>query len=448
MRKLRLLAMLFCAFGLLIRAEGQSDYATIRQREEQRNQELIRAGFNLGRGFGLGKHGKERISRLVFIIPDGAGEQQINLWVETTSGEASFRLLGPGGAIVEHWSSHKGEESITRQLHPGRHVLEVDATGVDDGVALFSAKGHIVTLVDLDPRVFQEIPAAPAEGYYWAYLLYVPQPVRVPCLLVVPNNTGFATKDLDLLRASASSEILNESHLAKRLGCPLLMPMFPRPPMGNGDLNLHELNRESLATTVEAWKRVDLQLLQMIQSAQVHLAAQGLKVDHRVLLSGFSASGNFVNRFAMLHPDRVLAVAGGGIAWPIAPATEAGGESLPYPVGIADVDVITGRPASLAALRSVTWFLYRGSEDHNDPVDFRDCYSESEAELIRRRFGSEPAARWPKAVMLYADANLPARLAVYPGVGHGTNPAIREDIAQFFEKRLREAYGNTESTIR
>lgn len=96
----------------------------------------------------------------------------------------------------------------------------------------------------------------------------------------------------------------------------------------------------------------------------------------------------------------------------------------------------------------MTWFLYRGSEDHNDPVDFRDCYSESEAELIRRRFGSEPAARWPKAVMLYADANLPARLAVYPGVGHGTNPAIREDIAQFFEKRLREAYGNTESTIR
>jgi hypothetical protein len=119
-----------------------------------------------------------------------------------------------------------------------------------------------------------------------------------------------------------------------------------------------------------------------------------------------------------------------------------------YPVGIADVDVFTGKPASSAALRSVAWFLYRGSEDHNDSVDYRDCYSESEAELIRRRFGSAPAARWPKAQRLYADAHLHARLALYPGVGHGPTPAIREDIAQFFEERLREAYGPAESAKR
>jgi hypothetical protein len=144
-----------------------------------------------------------------------------------------------------------------------------------------------------------------------------------------------------------------------------------------------------------------------------------------------------------MEPRHQIGVA---LVWPIAPTTEVEGESLPHPVGVADVDVFTGKPASLAALRSVAWFLYRGSEDHKDPVDYRDCYSESEAELIRRRFGSAPAARWPKAEKLYADAHLPARLALYPGVGHDPTPVIHEVIAQFFEKYLREVCGTAEST--
>ena len=445
MKILRFLALLLCVNCLFAQEATPSDYDAIRKHEELRNQELTRAGFNLGSGFGFGKRRKEKIYRLTFIIPIEAGEQQLHFWVETTIGEVSFRLRGPDGNVVVNWSGHNGETEVTQRLHSGKHVLEVDTTGADEGMALFSAKGHIVVLANLDPKLFQEFPASPANGYHWPYLLFVPLQVRVPCLLVVPNNTGFATADLDLLRASASNEILNESELASRLGCALLVPMFPRPPTKDSDLYLQALNRDSLMTTVEEWKRVDLQLLQMIQDAQAHLESKGIRVDHRVLLSGFSASGNFVNRFAMLHPERVLAVAGGGIAWPIAPTAEVEKERLPYPVGIADVDVFTGQPASSAALRSVAWFLYRGSEDHNDPVDYRDCYSESEAELIRRRFGSTPAARWPKAEKLYADAHLPARLALYPGVGHGATPAIREDIAQFFEERLREAYGTAES---
>src|ERR1035438_8780323 len=63
------------------------------------------------------------------------------------------------------------------------------------------------------------------------------------------------------------------------------------------------------------------------------------------------------------------------------------------------------------------------------------------AELIRRRFGSTPAVRWPEAERLYAEAHLPARLVLYPGVGHGPTPAIREDIVQFFEKCLHDVYG-------
>ncbi len=146
----------------------------------------------------------------------------------------------------------------------------------------------------------------------------------------------------------------------------------------------------------------------------------------------------------MLHPDRVLAVAGGGIAWPVAPTTEFEKERLRYPIGLADIETFTGKPANADALRSVAWFLFRGAEDTNDPVDYRDCYAESDAELIRRCFGSTPATRWSAAERLYAEARLPARLVLYPGVRHGWTPAIREEIAQFFENRLRETFGVSE----
>ncbi len=285
------------------------------------------------------------------------------------------------------------------------------------------------------------MPASPSDGYRWPYLLFVPERIKVPCFLVAPNNTGFATDDLELLRADASNYIQGESNLAERLGCPLLVPIFPRPAMGNSSLYLHALSRDSLLTSVEVWKRVDLQLLQMIRTAQIHLENRGLRIDQRILLWGFSASGNFVNRFTMLHPDRVLAVAGGGIAWPIAPTVEFENERLRYPIGLADIDGFTGKPVDLGALRSVAWFLFRGADDTSDPVDYRNCYAESDAELIRRRFGSTPASRWPAAQRLYAEANLPARLTLYAGVRHTWTPAIREDIAQFFEKRLREVYG-------
>jgi len=418
----------------------RADSDLILQREEQRSQDLIKAGYNLSCGYGLGKHGRGRITQFSFFVPREGAQRELMFWVETIAGKASFRLLGPDGKVIVSWSSHKGEKVITQQLLPGKYVVEIDSSGVLDGQALFSAKGNILASANLDPKHFQEMPASPTDGYRWPYLLFVPEQIKVPCFLVAPNNTGFATDNLELLRASASSYIQGESNLAERLGCPLLVPIFPRPAMGNSNLYLHALSRDSLLTTAEAWKRVDLQLLQMIRTAQVHLENRGLRIDRRILLWGFSAAGDFVNRFAMLHPDRVLAVAGGGIGWPIAPTVKIENERLRYPIGLADIDAFTGKPFDLGTLRSVAWFLFRGADDTNDPVDYRDCYAESDAELIRRRFGSTPASRWPAAQRLYAEARLPARLVLYPGVGHTWTPAIREDIAQFFEKRLCEVY--------
>jgi dienelactone hydrolase len=156
-----------------------------------------------------------------------------------------------------------------------------------------------------------------------------------------------------------------------------------------------------------------------------------------VLITGFSASGSFANRFAVLHPDHVLAAAVGSPGgWPIAPVTSAHGEALPYPVGIAEVDALTGAPVDLAALRRVRFLFLLGDADTNDAVPYRDSFSAADEALIMRRFGKTPVARWDAARRLYESAGLHAQYRLYRGVGHQLSRDMKADVEAMFRAAL------------
>jgi predicted esterase len=263
----------------------------------------------------------------------------------------------------------------------------------------------------------------------------MPRAVHTPFLLAVPNNSGFATSDPELLAADGTCAAAGAADLAERLGTPVLVPLFPRPRVPGEDENLylHALTRESLLTRVPGYARVDLQLAAMLDDATRALASQGIKVSRRVLLSGFSASGSFVSRFAMLHPDRVLAVASGSPGgWPIVPEARDGRSVLPYPVGTADLKSLIGAAPKVAALRHVAWFFFLGDSDTNDSILYRDSFSRADAELIFNHFGSTLPARWKEAARLYRDRGLNARFKLYPDVAHEVSPEMQADIAAFF----------------
>jgi hypothetical protein len=139
----------------------------------------------------------------------------------------------------------------------------------------------------------------------------------------------------------------------------------------------------------------------------------------------------------MLHPNDVAAVAAGGVSWPIAPVCEVKGERLPFPVGIADLDLLVGKSADIVGLRTVSWFLFRGAEDHNDSVDYADSFSQTDSEQIHRLFGTTQSARWAESERLYTDAGLNAEFRLYQGVGHSAAAAM-DDVVTFFRKQLQE----------
>lgn len=411
----------------------------LRLEARKRHQGMGQEGYNLTYGFSWGPKEASKTITFELLIRNTSEDHLIKFWLATQSGEAEARLIDRESKSIFSWSGSKGEVTLSRKIPAGKYIFEIDPSRSQGGVAEFGVKGALIVGCALDPVRAMECPPFPSKGFHSPYILLMPKVTRHPVVLVVPNNTGYATTDPEVIRASATCELQRRSSLAESLGCPLLIPLFPRPGKGEENLYLHALSREALLNATNEWKRVDLQLLAMIKDAQTRLQAGGMTISEKVLLFGFSASGSFVSRFAMLHPEGVLAVAcvsPGG--WPIAPLAEFDGEKLSYPVGIADLEQLSGSKVDWKAIKAVPWFFALGDRDTNDSVPSRDSFSKEDEKIIFHQFGATLIPRWKMAEALYSSQRLEARFKLYPGVAHIVSPEMESDIALFFEERFQE----------
>ena len=286
----------------------------------------------------------------------------------------------------------------------------------------------------------QHIEAQPRSGFHSDYYLYLPASLRrdadgVATLLVQPNNSGRTSDDLAVHRRDAWMTGFERKRIADALGVALLVPAFPRT-ASDWKVYTHALDRDVLTTRKPELARLDLQLIAMIDDARARLRKGGTPVDARVLLQGFSASAMFVNRFTVLHPQRVRAVTVGSPGgWPIAPAARVGSDALPYPAGVADLEVLTGHVFDATAFARVPMYLYMGDADDNDSLDFGDGWDKPAAAEVDRLFGTTPLARWKHAEALYAQAGANARFELVPGIGH-ERKALQDRSTAFFKQVL------------
>ena len=306
---------------------------------------------------------------------------------------------------------------------------------VTDGVTFVD--GLSVTRVDADPDA----------GFNYPYFLYAPATVQeengtTPPLLVQSNNTGTATDDFAEHERSAKENVDGglPRRLSDSLGVPLLIPVFPRPRSDpvDGSHYVHQLDRDTMRVSDGPLERVDLQLLRMVDHARERLADEYHPVREKIIMNGFSASGNFVDRFTVLHPERVLSVTAGGLnGMALLPTDEVDGQTLRYHVGTADVEDITGESVDTDALDEVNQFLYMGGEDTNDTIPYDDAWTSDELrqtalsvygeDMIRERF--------PTCQRVYDEVGIDAQFRIYEGVGHTPRPAW-EDILAFHRRSI------------
>ncbi|MFD1562199.1 hypothetical protein ACFR99_01255 [Haloarchaeobius amylolyticus] len=289
-----------------------------------------------------------------------------------------------------------------------------------------------------------QVPANSDAGFNYPYYLYLPETTQrepVP-MLVEPNNSGFPSDDLEEHRAVVQERLadgLGPQLYSKALAVPLLVPVFPRPAgeIASVRTYTHALDENTLKIEGTEIDRIDLQLLNMIEHAQELLEDLSYPVADDILMNGFSASGNFVNRFAALHPEKVRSLSAGGInGTPILPLERAKGHELDYPIGIKNLEELTGERFNAASWRDVAQYLYLGGEDENDTIPFDDAWSERHQRVAVDVYGEDMQEdRMPYSETIYEEAGANATFKVYDGVGHTNTPLqIQRDVANFHRR--------------
>ena len=330
-------------------------------------------------------------------------------------------------AVIETWKVEARPQDLASSLSRRRSDGAPDITVVDpNSVAL-----------DLSQDTWIKIAADSKKGFHFPYYLFVPtgiDPAADRHLFVETNNTGTTSDDFQV-HDDAAARLVRDSYanrIARELGTPLLVPVFPRP-ADQWQAYTHSLDEDTLLIASGPLQRIDLQLIRMTRDAQALLRRNHVSVRDKVFMHGYSASGVFANRFPVLHPQVVRAVATGGVnAIPIFPLAQWHGTTLPFPVGIADLKKIAAIDFDEPAYKQVSQYIYMGYLDRNDTTLSHDAFCQEHAQLIRELIGAEMPQRWQVSQSIYRELALPAQCVTYHGSGHEIKREMIDDIVKFF----------------
>jgi dienelactone hydrolase len=295
----------------------------------------------------------------------------------------------------------------------------------------------------IGPYVFnvRHFQAHPEGGYHADFYVYVsPKAKRLASkgkpvvILVQPNNSG-NSDDPEFHEKDAWWMCFGRHRLANELGVALLVPAFIRPAQ-DWHIYTHALDLDVFTTERIDLKRIDLQLISMIEHTRATLEQAGIATRKKILLQGYSASGMFANRFATLHPDRVMAVASGSPGgWPIAPVASYQNEALPYPAGITNLIELTGSPFDSIEYQKMPQLIVMGALDENDSLDYTDGWEEENADRVKRLFGATPISRWDVAKAVYRQGHANVQFELVEGIGHDRR-SLQQYTTEFFRDVL------------
>ena len=275
----------------------------------------------------------------------------------------------------------------------------------------------------------------------------LPENLQAGAPIVVSTPTPQTSEDPAEFVSAAQRMATNAGAMISQIGAPVLVPVIPRPPLRTpqGTINLYvpALTRQALLADDPKLARFDKQVLAMIDDARALISGRyhGMQPHEKAIFVGFSAGGHFATRMAVLHPKRTLAVwAGGTGLHPILPAAELEGRKLTYPVGVADLEEVAGRPFDAEAFAQIAIFIVQGSADTNTSLPSgdgpSDSYAGEQGQLVRELLGEDALSRLEKVRQAYTAANPKAQFKVYDGVEHRITPEMAGDIIAFIRSQM------------
>ena len=201
------------------------------------------------------------------------------------------------------------------------------------------------------------------------YVLMYPENLQDDKTLVVQSlNFGRNNRDVkDITDRGVQESLMNdfEGMMNWFQDAPIVIPIVP-----NIQGNVPDYQQLSIECFLDEMKgkrdfeRIDLQYLECIESAKKELEKMtGKRVLEKVFLNGYSSSGVFAQRFALIHPEVVDKCCIGGATGSI-PVPE---DNIGYPIGIADFEELFGCEFNRQAYQDIDFAYYVGEYEAYNP---------------------------------------------------------------------------------
>ena len=323
----------------------------------------------------------------------------------------------------------------------------------------------------------QKIPKDPDAGFHFPYFLYTPpttdetsagesrQAGDHPRPLVVGFRTFGDESERDSRVESAKRGLQRGDirSIADELNSPAIIAPLPS---STEDGRFEVLNRDSLQISEPPYERLDLQFLSIVDDARERLADQPYEVADSVHLNGFSNNCRLSDQLAILHPERINAVTGGGDGFHTIPKrkyegnipvqTEPATTTLEYPVGTAGLADLVGSEFNQEAWLDTALFYYIGAEDQGDQGEIDKStlgneythakryafFGRKRQQLLVDIFGwFQVDERFETTRGIFDTVGANAQFNVYEGVGHSVSDEMVTDIKKFHRRQKHETYG-------
>ena len=319
--------------------------------------------------------------------------------------------------------------------------------------------GIVVISLLLSGNVYSKtivVKANPEKGFHFPYLLKTSKKtVDANYMVVESNNTGSGNSIKGMTsKAKKSLNWVLGASISKKLKYPMLMPVFP---FGTSALMQNkyyfpQLDSDVLKIDKDKYRRIDLQLIAMIDDAREKLLKENNQnINEKVIMVGFSSSSLFSARFTFLHPDRVSVAIGGGIGGLLpVPADKINGIEAIYPIGTYDFENITGTKFNLEEYKKTPQFYYQGTKDKSNP--FRrgaEDLTDEEYKIVKKLFvdglpfGDKPVSLKVSTVMWnnsqkYINQIVDnVKFESPKGLGHEITPKMIRKSTKFIKENLK-----------
>lgn len=296
------------------------------------------------------------------------------------------------------------------------------------------------------------------KGFNFGYILAIPDNMKNGARLIVESNNREKSNEEELTE-SAEESIIEIGKILLETNSPAIVPILPS--LESGIPYFQQLSRECFSNSLEdRYKRIDIQVVKIIEDAKNKIMNfTKSEVADKIFLKGYSSSGVFAQRFALLHPNIIDSLCIGGAIGSIPmPLEEYIGEKLKYPIGISDFKEITGTNFDKEAYQKIKFNYYVGEKEsetksqtrkdefgnfapmHDMSYMHRSIPNEI-GNALRRIFGIDMITRFKNQIKVYRDNGYNITTKIYPGKYHnrinGQNGLMNdadEDILNFYNK--------------